>query len=506
MIKSAVTFTLLTKFNRFSYGLPPSVHVLILQTITNKPWSPRRHLDNPILILDSSFNPPTLGHHHLILKSLTDGLDEEHYFPFDTVILMHAVSNEDKPSSFGDLERRLELMEAAGKDLANAIRRMKQIDVEIVLGVTSAGRFVDKAVALKKVVGGRECHWIMGYDTVTRLFDPKYYPVKPSSAPPPPPPSPSPTPPTAATRAAAKNEGEEQDPVMLALAPMFKDTRGHLILFDRVHTSAGQQTLDTFLSQNPTARRLVRMKRINIVKDWNNYEVTVGGDHPSSFGSDETKVKKLIMVTKSVSADIPSNRLSSIQRLVEWGSKNGDGGYIFCNFIKSKSHPVWEAVKAFLEARHKEFGGEPIAAPIVLFPTTQEGDRVQIYVSVVPASWKHRSQREKYLFYIKLSPCGSSNESNLISALQRPPNPIKTFRPALLSSTEVRNYVVRFERSTATDAYSCGKKECALCVGMAGAAEFEIERRLPWLIDMVGKNVADLIIRDGLYMKKPEYS
>ncbi len=109
-------------------------------------------------ILDSSFNPPTRAHRHLLWAASTR-------FQFDHRLLCLAKTNVDKAVTGASLAHRLRMM---------ALLARKMGDTSV--GVTAHGRFVDKAEALRLAFGPQtHLYFIMGYDTAVRLFDPKYY-------------------------------------------------------------------------------------------------------------------------------------------------------------------------------------------------------------------------------------------------------------------------------------------------------------------------------------------
>ncbi|KAI8845491.1 hypothetical protein BC829DRAFT_434836 [Chytridium lagenaria] len=234
---------------------PLSTHVISLRTLENKPW-PSTSLtpQNPILILDSSFNPPTLAHFHLALKSLHATSPS-----FSSLIILHAVSNADKPETDPmDLLHRVNMMFRMASDLKS--------NVSVIVGLTTAARFIDKAKSLRDVLFSTatsfempRLHWVMGYDTVTRLLHPKYYT----------------TPTTPSTR---------EDTVLSALAPMFDPetgANGVLVLFDRIVPAGGigaGDTLDHYLATDPTAAKLVEMGRVKVVEGWTNLLIEKGGE------------------------------------------------------------------------------------------------------------------------------------------------------------------------------------------------------------------------------------
>jgi nicotinic acid mononucleotide adenylyltransferase len=111
-----------------------------------------------LVCLSASFNPLTLAHLCLIQEA-------SRIFPPDEVLLVLARANVDKPVRGFPLERRLGL-------LAHFVESRPNFSV----AACSHGRFVDKLEAIR-------CHYspetrpafVVGFDTLVRLFDPKYY-------------------------------------------------------------------------------------------------------------------------------------------------------------------------------------------------------------------------------------------------------------------------------------------------------------------------------------------
>ncbi|MBI2192917.1 MAG: nicotinate-nicotinamide nucleotide adenylyltransferase [Planctomycetes bacterium] len=109
-------------------------------------------------VLDASFNPPTHAH----LRMLELACEK---FGLDGRLLLLAKTNVDKPVFGASLAHRLRMMEILARGLEGSS-----------VGVTAHGRFVDKARALRAAYGPScSIHLILGFDTLVRLFDPKYY-------------------------------------------------------------------------------------------------------------------------------------------------------------------------------------------------------------------------------------------------------------------------------------------------------------------------------------------
>ncbi|KAI8989592.1 hypothetical protein BDB01DRAFT_718454 [Pilobolus umbonatus] len=161
--------------NSITQLINKSVYRDFYTTFTSTPYWPHRHQhsneDHPcrILILDSSFNPPTKAHENLFLKALDS--HPPHYF--DSSLLLFSTRNVDKDLHGASVLQRVQMMEIMARTLEPG---------NIAVGLTSHGKFVDKAKViddwyhqLPRNKRKLELYFIVGYDTVVRLFDPKYY-------------------------------------------------------------------------------------------------------------------------------------------------------------------------------------------------------------------------------------------------------------------------------------------------------------------------------------------
>jgi nicotinamide-nucleotide adenylyltransferase len=138
-----------------------------------------RHIDPKVLyVLDSSFNPPTLAHMRIATSAL-----EEIPHSSSRLLLLLATQNADKPSKPALFEDRLVMMTLLAQDLHTELTSslptspddLPQIDI----GVTKKPYFVDKAVAIEasgEYPNSVEQVHLTGYDTLIRIFNPKYYP------------------------------------------------------------------------------------------------------------------------------------------------------------------------------------------------------------------------------------------------------------------------------------------------------------------------------------------
>ncbi|KAK9456100.1 hypothetical protein V1511DRAFT_532829 [Dipodascopsis uninucleata] len=124
-----------------------------------------------IVILDSSFNPPTVAHGGLALRAM-----RKLYTNSDcSIVFMLAVQNADKAFGPAALCHRVAMMELLGKSLRYTVDDVETTP-EFALIVTKHARFVDKASAICEKFGPQlEQVYVVGYDTLIRLLDPKYY-------------------------------------------------------------------------------------------------------------------------------------------------------------------------------------------------------------------------------------------------------------------------------------------------------------------------------------------
>jgi nicotinate (nicotinamide) nucleotide adenylyltransferase len=109
-------------------------------------------------VLSASFNPMTNAHVKMIEAS-------EKNYELDEILLLLAKANVDKDITGASLEERL-LM----------IKLYAQKRPQFSVAVSSHGKFVEKVKAIRPLyLPDTEIYFIIGYDTLKRLFDPKYY-------------------------------------------------------------------------------------------------------------------------------------------------------------------------------------------------------------------------------------------------------------------------------------------------------------------------------------------
>ncbi|KAL5635129.1 hypothetical protein ACGC1H_002979 [Rhizoctonia solani] len=121
----------------------------------NASWPSGAHIS----ILDSSFNPPTNAHAALASQSASSPR-----------LLLLSISNVDKVPKKGDATsvQRLEMMVALAERLG-----------DVGVGAVNEPTFVGKEIILREcldVASEPELTFLMGWDTITRFFAPRYYP------------------------------------------------------------------------------------------------------------------------------------------------------------------------------------------------------------------------------------------------------------------------------------------------------------------------------------------
>lgn len=126
--------------------------------------------DSMLLILDSSFNPPHWGHYTLIKKAY------EHYhqlYPtkkFDVLLLL-SVQNADKGVKPATFDKRVEMMCIMARLLTQELSNLS-----CSVGLTIFGKFIDKDEVIRnRFFSNGDIVYLVGFDTITRIFDPKYY-------------------------------------------------------------------------------------------------------------------------------------------------------------------------------------------------------------------------------------------------------------------------------------------------------------------------------------------
>ncbi|KNG82824.1 cytidylyltransferase [Aspergillus nomiae NRRL 13137] len=146
--------------------------------VTQSP-PPPTHIPDVLYVLDSSFNPPTLAHRRIASTALLENASKA-----PRLLLLLATQNADKPSKPALFEDRLVMMELFARDLLAYLQphfstpengSLPEIDI----GLTKKPYFVDKAAEIDTAgvyPESLEQVHLTGYDTLIRIFNPKYYP------------------------------------------------------------------------------------------------------------------------------------------------------------------------------------------------------------------------------------------------------------------------------------------------------------------------------------------
>lgn len=156
-----------------------------------------------LYVLDSSFNPPTLAHLHIAKSALISfyssfSVTDQHVPRTARLLLLLATQNADKPTKPALFEDRLVMMNLFGRDLLDSLGQTYtnssktgdgnddgnssngSRNVAVDIGVTPLPYFIDKAssISLSNIYAPPDIQQIhlTGYDTLIRIFEPKYYP------------------------------------------------------------------------------------------------------------------------------------------------------------------------------------------------------------------------------------------------------------------------------------------------------------------------------------------
>lgn len=154
-----------------------------------------------LVVLDSSFNPPTIAHMAMATSALHDlrtrrNTTTAHEDRDDgdgvRLLLLLAVNNADKAAKPASFEQRLLMMQYFAGDLQRAWRAARaraqaqaqqeeEEELPVDIGLTTLPYFHDKSAAIAQAPeytfapSGSEQVFLAGYDTLIRIFHPKYY-------------------------------------------------------------------------------------------------------------------------------------------------------------------------------------------------------------------------------------------------------------------------------------------------------------------------------------------
>ena len=166
-----------------------------IESLRTLPRAPPKHSSSSpktVYVLDSSFNPPTRAHLRLCTSALLH--DKSKAVP-KRLLLLLATQNADKASKPAPFEHRLAMMTIFAEEMVKEMAADGRCEGLVVdVGVTKKARFVDKARIIEGCddyfciddTGGKtpaEQIHLMGFDTLVRLLDTKYYPPDHTLAP-----------------------------------------------------------------------------------------------------------------------------------------------------------------------------------------------------------------------------------------------------------------------------------------------------------------------------------
>ncbi|CAG8534930.1 15975_t:CDS:1 [Dentiscutata heterogama] len=188
-------------------NLNPSQPLFKLTYTSSSNWpyylteSQPRNSPLKIAILDSSFNPPTKAHMQLLIESVTNDSNTKsnnNSIIFDACLLLYAIKNADKTPSSSDAGPvdRILMMESLASQI-HSIKTEQNFNSlqNIATGVITHPLFMDKAKAIHSYFNNNKStsrfidsssivinyssqislYFILGFDTVIRLFNPQYY-------------------------------------------------------------------------------------------------------------------------------------------------------------------------------------------------------------------------------------------------------------------------------------------------------------------------------------------
>lgn len=139
-------------FNRLNPHSSPEI------VIVHHTSHPINETGKKLGVFSGSFNPITVAHTRMF-----DEAQEQ--FELDEMLLLLAKTNVDKEVYGLPLEGRILTLKGYAEE-----------GNDVSIGISSHGRYIDKVSALKGLYPeDTEFHFIVGYDTLVRVFDAKYY-------------------------------------------------------------------------------------------------------------------------------------------------------------------------------------------------------------------------------------------------------------------------------------------------------------------------------------------
>ena len=139
-------------FDRLDPSAPPQIELV------HRAAPPILKRGKKLGIFSGSFNPLTLAHTRMVEDTVAK-------YQLNELLLLLAKANVDKAVFGLPLAARL-----------LTVKRYAKSRQAFSVGVSSHGRYIDKVAALKSIFPpDTELHFIVGYDTLVRIFDTKYY-------------------------------------------------------------------------------------------------------------------------------------------------------------------------------------------------------------------------------------------------------------------------------------------------------------------------------------------
>ncbi|KAF2018219.1 Nucleotidylyl transferase [Aaosphaeria arxii CBS 175.79] len=153
----------------------------IVRTVNSTSTRPKT-----LYVLDSSFNPPSIAHLALSVSALSEPAPSDpkpHRF-----LLLFSTHNADKAPSPACFTQRLALMTLFAEDLSHILKTRSTSsgsttppeDISIDIGLTTEPYYTDKSLAIAESAPSlystnpTQVH-LVGYDTLIRFCNPKYY-------------------------------------------------------------------------------------------------------------------------------------------------------------------------------------------------------------------------------------------------------------------------------------------------------------------------------------------
>jgi len=155
--------------------------------------SPPRSRPSRLVVLDSSFNPPTAAHLRMATEAVLLAGRSEAGGGATRLLLLLAVNNADKAAKPAAFEERLALMWAFARDVPTALEQEGReggdgVAIDVALSMQPLFHEKSEAIAAADFYKGEgeggeavdgdgqtEQVVLAGYDTLIRIFDPKYY-------------------------------------------------------------------------------------------------------------------------------------------------------------------------------------------------------------------------------------------------------------------------------------------------------------------------------------------